>query len=339
MARIYGDGKPLKLPSFVTQFETPDQRLRRLRETTEVLQKNQEREDEADRRRLLANLERQDARELKLTLASPVSPPKPEGHPATTPEPPDFVPGQPWNYKLLTTGMAGGPQRPEWVETEEQPTSTLGSSARYDELTTSYFDEYAGVYGKNPSPGSQGYRVVHTRALEDWTNEQGHVPNDIVTERSALLNVHIETEEDVRRAADIDTKLDIHLDTLTTDVTGFYMEEGEVDLGNGKTRQPTEQEASQQAGNVVAKEWIDLKSSVRRFLGPDASPDDVEEYAYRSMRVQFHVLDVLDEWDFPYGEGIGIPMGAQEEALRREAEEAGKIFPDGPSSGGGLLSS
>ena len=52
MARLYGDGKPTKLPAFVTQFETPDARLRRLRETNDALKKNKERKDEAERHRL-----------------------------------------------------------------------------------------------------------------------------------------------------------------------------------------------------------------------------------------------------------------------------------------------
>ncbi|KKL27200.1 hypothetical protein LCGC14_2387530, partial [marine sediment metagenome] len=45
MALPFGDGPVLKNPSFVTGFETPDQRLRRLRETNDALKKNQEREE------------------------------------------------------------------------------------------------------------------------------------------------------------------------------------------------------------------------------------------------------------------------------------------------------
>ena len=121
MAYLYGDGAAPKLPSFVHGWETPDRKLRRLRETNEALKKNQERKEAADARRLLTQFERQDIRELRL---SPPSPPR-------TPE--------------------------TQLSPDEQVRLIVGSQDRYENHLDGRLNSYAGVFGLTPWFGSRAY--------------------------------------------------------------------------------------------------------------------------------------------------------------------------------------
>ncbi|KKK78228.1 hypothetical protein LCGC14_2845680, partial [marine sediment metagenome] len=269
MARMYGDGKPLQLPSFILGFETPEAKRKRLRETNDALKKNEERRKEAENRRLFANLERQDKRDLKLTPASPASPPKPEGIPNRFPEAPPFEPGKPWNYKLISTGPPVGPRRYEWVETDASPTSTIGSQARLNEVVSGYFDEYEETYGKSPVPGSPAYTNAHARGLEFWTNEQGHVPNDIVAQRTADLTPQ---EETILPPTDVDSKYDIHIDTMKADLDAVYLNSGV--LQETMSLEDAEVHAQQIAGGAVNTYIKSLEVAVREQLGPNATDED-----------------------------------------------------------------
>ncbi len=71
MALPFGNGPVLKNPSFVTGFETPDQRHQRPREANDALKKNQEREEARNAQRLISHIERTDIRYLRLSAPSP----------------------------------------------------------------------------------------------------------------------------------------------------------------------------------------------------------------------------------------------------------------------------
>lgn len=130
MAWLYGDGPFPKLPSFVHGFETPDGRLRRMRETNEALKKQEKRDQERRNRELFRQIERGD---FSLPAPSPSSPPRPDDAPKL-PEFPEVKPGEPFNYRLLRTGVPGGPSRQEWVQTDEEQDAPLGSQLRYNQL-------------------------------------------------------------------------------------------------------------------------------------------------------------------------------------------------------------
>ncbi|KKL03711.1 hypothetical protein LCGC14_2623370, partial [marine sediment metagenome] len=143
MALPFGNGPVLKNPAFVTGFETPDGRLRRLRETNDALKKNQEREEARNAQRLFDQFERQDIQDLKL---SPSSPPR-------TPDTP--------------------------LDPEEETTPWLGSQDRYEGFLDSRLEGYESTFGMTPLFGSQAYDSAERQALEDWRNEQSHIPKDL----------------------------------------------------------------------------------------------------------------------------------------------------------------
>ncbi len=350
MARLYGDGKPPRLPAFITGFESPDARLRRLRETNEALQKNEERRQEAETRRLLANLERQDARELNLTPASPVSPPRPDNTPnLLSPEIPEIKPGEPFNYKLLTTGMSGGPQRQEYVQTDEVQDAPLGSQLRYNQLKSEELDKYETTFGMTPLFGSQAYESIESGAYTFWRDEQGHVPNDLIDDRTGFETVlkTVDSSQLIlgsrngleRPAPTVDSKYDILIDSITVDIAGEFRKGG-VPLEDGGKMAVQEEQALAFADQAV-DEWItDIERDIREE-NPDLDDQIVREQVYRTLRIQEHLSDVLDEWDWPRDPDGGLdslPIRAVDEALRREEEENSKFFggfPDRP----GLLAS
>ena len=335
MSRLYGDGKPLKLPTFVTGWETPDRKLRRLRETNGALKKNQEREEARAAQQLFNQFERQDIREMNLPAPSPASPPKPDNAP-TFPEVPEVKLGQPFNYKLLTTGMSGGPQRLEWVETDEDQDAPLGSQARFEQFIDLGLEEYESKYGVTAAFGSQAYEGIERMASDDWRKEQAHVSNDIINDRAGLdralsegapgilLDSRAAREGQVRPEPEGDSKYDIYKDTLTADIAAGYVQQG-----------LTEKEAIRFARNSVSSVILELQGAARKALGKNATPQTVREWVFRQLRIDKHHSDVLDEIDWPRDEEgfIDPPTAAFDEALRREGEENGAVFegfPDHP---------
>ncbi|KKK82031.1 hypothetical protein LCGC14_2807470, partial [marine sediment metagenome] len=134
MAYLYGTGKPLRNPAWVTGQETPTQRDRRLRETNEALKKNEERQQEAANRRLFANLERQDLQDMRL---SPPSPPRSTATP---------------------------------LDPEEEVVRFVGAQDRFEGFLDSRFQGYEETFGLTPLFGSQAYESAERLALEDWRN-------------------------------------------------------------------------------------------------------------------------------------------------------------------------
>lgn len=275
MGLLYGDAKPLRTPSFVTGFETPDQRLRRLREINKALESQKEREEEREARRLFKQLERQG--EIKF---SPPSPPRTAGTTFPLPAP---------------LGDAPLPGQ-------------VGTQGRFESTLDGFLEEYEDTFGMTPLFGSQAYESAERRTLEKWRVEQSDVPDDIVAERSVglFLNSRILREGLDRPPPEVDSKFDVTVAKIKAD-TG---QDEAVDI------------------------WLEeLEKDIRKD-NPDATDQIVREQLYRTIRIQEHLSDVLDEWDFPRGEGIGIPPGAIDEALRREAEEVGELFKDFPDRPG-----
>jgi hypothetical protein len=272
VAWIYGDGTPQKpLPAWTTGFETPTQRDKRLRETNEALKKNEERRQEAENRRLLANLERQDIQDLKL---SPPSPPR-------TPDNP--------------------------LDPEQEATRWGGAQDRYEGFLDSRLEGYESTFGTTPLFGSQAYDSAERTALDDWRNEQAHIPDDLRADMEVGLFVRSREfrEGRDRPPPDVDSKYNILIDGIKADAPG-----ADVDA------------------------WVkDIEKDIRKD-NPDADDQTVREQIYRSLRIQEHLSDVLDEWGFPRGEGIGVPPAAMDEALLREGEENGDFFKDFPDRPG-----
>ncbi|KKM99894.1 hypothetical protein LCGC14_1143260, partial [marine sediment metagenome] len=80
-----------------------------------------------------------------------------------------------------------------------------------------------------------------------------------------------------------------------------------------------------------------MEKDIRKELGPDVDDQTVREQVYRTLRIQEHLSDVLDEWGFPRDEQGGVaylPSRAVDEALRREAEENGEFFKEFPDRPG-----
>ena len=272
---LYGDGKPLTSPSFVTGWETPNQRQRRLREINEVLKKSEERKSEAENRRLLANLERQDIRDLR--LASPPSPPR------GTSTPLDLEEG-------IDSFFAGQDRFEGWLDTR--------------------LKGYEDTFGTTPLFGSQAYDSAERLALEDWRKEQSHIPDDRLSDMEDGMferSREFRTAQGTRPLPDVESRFDITVAKIKADV------------GNDE---------------AVDAYVSDLENQAVLALGAEASDQTVREYVYRSIRIQEHLSDVLDEWGFPRGEGIIPPPSAVDEALRREGEENGDFFKDFPDRPG-----
>ena len=272
MPQLYGDGKPLRTPAFVTGFETPDRKLQRLRETNEALKKQEEREQERRNRELFTQLERQ--AELKF---SPPSPPRT----ADTP-----------------------------LDPEEEITSWLGSQDSYEGWLDDRLEAHEATFGMTPLFGSQAYDSAERLALEDWRNEQAHRPDDLLADMEVGLFVRSrELREGVTRPPpDVDSKYDILIDSIKANNPG-----ADID---------------------TFIKGLEKDARGEDALGSKATEQEVREWVYRQLRTQKHLLDVLDEWGFPSGEGIGVPPSAWDEALRREAEENGEFFKDFPDPPG-----
>ncbi|KKK73556.1 hypothetical protein LCGC14_2892640, partial [marine sediment metagenome] len=140
-----------------------------------------------------------------------------------------------------------------------------------------------------------------------------------------------------RPPPDVDSKYDIMVDTITADIAGEFVAGG-VPLEGGGKMGVGEKKALRFAGEAV-DEWLkDIEKDIRKELGPEVDDQTVREQVYRTLRIQEHLSDVLDEWGFPRGEGIGVPPGAMDEALRREGDENGEFFKDFPDRPGLLES-
>jgi len=264
---------PYAPPGFVTGRETPDQRLRRLRETNKALEAQRKREEERESRRLFKQIERQG--EIKF------SPPSPPRTPTAQPFP---VP----------------------LEEVDKPSRT-GTQTRFESTLDGLLEEYEAAFNMTPLFGSQAYESAERRAVEVWTREQSGVPNDIVAERSVglLPNSRILREGLDRPPPDVDSKFDITVANIKADVG----QDAAVDI------------------------WLqELEKDIRKD-NPDADDQIVREQLYRTLRLQEHLSDVLDEWGYPRNTGLETPSLALDEALRREEEENGKFFegfPDRP---------
>jgi hypothetical protein len=302
VALRYGDGKSLTNPAWVTGTETPDQRLRRLRETNEALKNNREREEERQNQRLFSNLERQDIQDLGL---SPPSPPRAQETP---------------------------------LNPEDEAGRWLSGQDRFESLLDTRFEGYEDTFGFTPLFGSQAYESAERLALEDWRTELAHVPDDRRADMQVGLFVRSRNlrEGAERPSREVDSKYDILIDSIKADIAGEFVRGG-VPLEGGAKMGVQEEKALGFAGEAV-DEWLkDIEKGIRKD-NPGADDQTVREQVYRTLRVQEHISDILDEWGFPRGEGINIPPGAVDEALRREAEENGEFFKDFPDRPGLLES-
>ena len=189
MAWIYGDGRPLKNPGFVTGFETPSQRQKRLREINDVLAAKKKQEEERASRQLLSQFERQ-AKDFRF---SPPSPPRS----------PDIA-----------------------VDLDAEIQTRVSWQDRYEGFLDNRIEDYEARYGMTPTFDSQGYASAEFLAPEDWTKAQDHVPTDLVQERAGIefgeVGLLIRSREFregfVRPAPDVDSKYDIMVDTIVEDV-------------------------------------------------------------------------------------------------------------------------
>ncbi len=301
MALPFGDGPVIKNPSFVTGFETPDQRLRRLRETNDALKKNQEREEARNAQRLLDQFDRQDIQDMRL---SPASPPR---TPETPPDP------------------------------DEQIRLAIGSQDRYESFLDDRLGSYESTYGTPLLFGSLAYGGAERLALDDWRKEQGHVPDDIVQERAGinvggfgeidLINRSRVLREGVTRPPpDVASGYDLVVDNLVADVAAGFVKGG-IPLEGGAKRGVSEEQALEFARDGITRGLDELAADIKAD-NPNIDDQTVREVLYRGLRTQDHLSDVLDEMGWPRdAEGfIDPPLSAYEEAERREEEENGKFF-------------
>ena len=307
MPFLYGSGKPIRNPGWVTGSETPSQRDKRFRDINDALEKNRKREEERRNRELFRRVEQQG--DVKFSPPSP-----PMSRDLHTPYPTD-VP-------FMTR---------------------LGTQDRFESFLDRRLEGYEATFGMTPLFGSQAYSSAENMAREDWREEQKHVPDDLVTQREAGISLPfgrlgpvgtgpnlfersraLRAETD-RPPPDVDSKYDILIDSITADVAAGF-------------KGVPEPEALRLAGDAV-DEWLkELEAETREDLGKGTNDQIVREQMYRTLRVQEHISDILDEWSVTDEARQDPPLPIIDEALRREAEENGDFFKDFPDRKGLLES-
>lgn len=131
----------------------------------------------------------------------------------------------------------------------------------------------------------------------------------------------------------VDSKFDITVDAMTADIAETFVRGG-VPLEGGGKMGVQEKQALRFAREVMDALLVDLEAAAREDIGDKADDQAVREWMYEALRVNEHLSDVLDEWGFPRGEDIGVPPGAEDEALRRYEVEAGEFFKGFPGRPG-----
>ena len=279
MPPLYGRGKPLVLPGFVTGRETPGQQNRRLRDINEALEKNREREEERKNRELFKRLERQS--ELRLPSSPPEPPPSPDVG------------------TILPDDMPIGRNKPR--------VNKLGSQERYESLLDSQFEGYEATFGMTPLFGSQAYESLEGSAREVWKDEQSHIPDGRVAEREVGLFLRSRESrfETPRPAPDVDSKYDILIDGIVADVAAQPL--AFKGAGGQTVKIASEAERLRYSKEAVDEWLIELEGEVKAALPGDPDAQTVREQMYRSLRIQEHLSDIFDEWGVTDEARLDIP--------------------------------
>ncbi|KKL58806.1 hypothetical protein LCGC14_2221670, partial [marine sediment metagenome] len=214
----------------------------------------------------------------------------------------------------------------------------IASADLAKERLDDYRGEYEETFGMTPLFGSQAYESAERLALEDWRNEQAHIPDDRRADMEVGLFVRSrELREGAERPPpDVDSKYDILVDSIKVEIAAAFMTGRVTEVDGKRVKHITglsEAQALRFAREPVDTWLADIEKDIRKD-NPDADDQTVREQLYRTLRIQEHLSDVLDEWGFPRGEGINPPLSAIDEALQREAEEVGDLFKDFPDRPG-----
>lgn len=199
----------------------------------------------------------------------------------------------------------------------EEMIRTLGTQDRFEQHLDTRLSSYESTFGFTPLFGSQAYESAEGLARDDWRRDQAHVPDDQVAEREVGLFLRSREAREIapRPAPEVDSKYDILVDSIVADVEAKGV-------------------AAAPAREAVDKWVLNLERDIHRD-NPGADEQTIRETAYRQLRIQEHLSDVLDEWGWPRDrEGVNPPPSAIDEALQREAEENGEFFADFPDRPG-----
>ena len=363
MPLLYDGQNPYRLPSFATGFETPAQRNKRLRAYKNQLEVQNKREEAQENRALFLRLER-NAPNVTLRPRG-VPEPDPPDHEPRLVDIPDMPPAKPGvRYVLQTLGPPIGNKRYQWVEAPAQ--AVPGSQDRYNDLLDSAVMDYRSTFGISPAPDSATYKNLERKAHTDWLNEQAHVPEGAIKARELIGDAALlpygqfndeqrNTLEDaaikllegkdvpgviersrtrtVSQEALTDSKLQLLTDSITTSIAKVYKEDRKV----------SDSDAKKLADGTVKEYLRTLRSEIRKSspdpLNNPFSPQEVEEQVYLTLRMQEHLTEILDEWEWPEAGRDSPPPGAFDEAVRRTQEETGPLFGEAVKDNPGFLSS
>ena len=200
------------------------------------------------------------------------------------------------------------------LDLDENIQGFLGAQDNFEGFLDKRLDEYEDRFGQSPSFGFGGYNSAELSALDDWRKSQPFTPDDLISEREDGL---LERSRAFRLEAYglrgrpetdrvVDSRYDILVDTIKAD-TG--------------------------APEAVDAWLVGLEKDIRKDIGKDADPETVREQLYRTLSIQEHLSDVLDEQGWPR-DMENPPDTAIEEALRREGEQNGRFFQELPDKPG-----